>query len=302
MIVDTHAHMNSPDFKKDFDAVMARAAKEKVGAVVNIGFDLASSQETLALTKRYEQFYGAVGVHPHDASTYNEAIEKELGQMAADAKMLAIGEIGLDYYRDLSPRDLQDQAFRAQLRMAKRLDMPIVIHCRDAFDDVLSVLVDEGPAWRGIFHAFSGDLADADRVLELGFHIGIGGIVTFKNSGLAATVSRLRKDRAQRVALYRLGAIVEQDDRVTGDEQRQDHLLVFLAAGALRHGRRVAACGDARDAVGQQALSAAHGRRGEGVHGRRAQRRSDQGRQHSGDGNRAVGIALKREIAEKVSK
>jgi len=195
MIVDTHAHMNSPDFKKDFDAVMARAAKEKVGAVVNIGFDLASSQETLALTKRYEQFYGAVGVHPHDASTYNEAIEKELGQMAADAKMLAIGEIGLDYYRDLSPRDLQDQAFRAQLRMAKRLDMPIVIHCRDAFDDVLSVLVDEGPAWRGIFHAFSGDLADADRVLELGFHIGIGGIVTFKNSGLAATVSRLPTDR-----------------------------------------------------------------------------------------------------------
>ncbi len=193
-MIDSHVHLNHPDFGPDLDGVIERAKQAGITRMVNIGFDLGSSLETVSLTERYPNLYGAVGVHPHDAATYDAEVERELERLIDNSKVLAVGEVGLDYYRDLSPRVTQREVFRSQLALARRKNMPLIIHCREAFDDVIDVLTDEGGRYRGIFHAFTGDLAMARRVLDLGFHIGIGGVVTFKNSNLADVVAGLPND------------------------------------------------------------------------------------------------------------
>jgi len=159
--------------------------------MVNIGFDLPSSQETVSLVETYDFMYGAVGVHPHDAKTYNDDVEKSLTELLQKPRILATGEIGLDFYRDLSPRDRQRDVFKRQLELAGRMNKPVVIHCRDAFDDTIRILSEHADKHRGIFHAFSGDSEMAKDVLDLGFHIGIGGVVTFRNSNLSDVVAGL---------------------------------------------------------------------------------------------------------------
>jgi TatD DNase family protein len=193
-MIDSHVHLNHADFGGDLDHVMARAKEAGITKMVNIGFDLGSSRETVSLAKRHADVFGAVGVHPHDAATYDDEVEQEIERLVDNEKVIAVGEIGLDYYRDLSPRETQRDVFRRQLALARRKNMPVIIHCRDAFDDVIHVLSEEGERYRGIFHAFTGDHDMAGRVLDLGFHIGIGGVVTFKNSGLAGVVAELPPD------------------------------------------------------------------------------------------------------------
>lgn len=190
-MIDSHVHLNHADYAKDRDAVISRAREAGLTGMVNIGFDLESSRETVALTEKYPFIYGAVGVHPHDAKTFTDDVETELADMLEKTDIVAVGEIGLDYYRDLSPRDTQRSVFRRQLALAAQKDAPVIIHCRDAFKDVLDVLAEEGGHYDGIFHAFSGDLAMARDVLSLGFHIGIGGVVTYKNTNLREVVSGL---------------------------------------------------------------------------------------------------------------
>ncbi len=190
-MIDSHTHLNHSDFEQDFDSIIQRALDAGITRMVNIGFDLGSSRETVALVKKYAFMDGAVGVHPHDARTYDDEVEDELSELLASPGVLAVGEIGLDYYRDLSPRDLQRDVFRRQLGLARRASKPIIIHCRDAFDDVISILRAEGPPWQGIFHAFTGDAEMAGTVLDLGFHIGIGGVVTFRKSNLGQVVAGL---------------------------------------------------------------------------------------------------------------
>jgi TatD DNase family protein len=190
-MIDSHVHMNHEDFRDDFEAVLSRARDAGVTHMVNIGFDLESSRETVRLTEQIDLFYGAVGVHPHDASSYTTEVEQKLEELLSKERIVAVGEIGLDFYRDLSPRDVQREVFVKQIRLAKRNGVPIIIHCRDAFDDVVSVLRCEAESYRGIFHAFGGDRTMAQTVLDLGFHIGIGGIVTFKKSNLADVVAEL---------------------------------------------------------------------------------------------------------------
>lgn len=190
-MIDSHVHLNHPDFKEDFDAVLERAREAGVSHMVNIGFDMASSRETVALAERYPFIYGAVGVHPHDAKTYDDVVERELETLLDHPRVIAVGEIGLDFYRDLTPRDAQRDVFRSQLRLAARRDMPIIIHCRDAFSDIITLLRQESDTYTGIFHAFTGDAGMAQEVLDLGFHIGIGGVVTFRNSNLAEVVTGL---------------------------------------------------------------------------------------------------------------
>jgi TatD DNase family protein len=190
-MIDSHVHLNHSDFEPDLDSIIQRALDAGVTRMVNIGFDLGSSRETAAMVKKYPFMDGAVGVHPHDARTYNDEVEEALSELLEGRGVLAVGEIGLDYYRDLSPRDVQRDVFRRQLGLARRANKPIIIHCRDAFDDVISVLRAEGPPWRGIFHAFTGDAEMAGTVLDLGFHIGIGGVVTFRNSNLGEVVAGL---------------------------------------------------------------------------------------------------------------
>jgi TatD DNase family protein len=193
-MIDSHVHLNMSDYRDDLDEVIERARLAGVTAMMNIGFDLASSKATVALTEKYPAIRGAVGVHPHDARTYTDRVEQELSAMLDKPKIDALGEIGLDYYRDLSPRDTQQAVFKRQLALARSKGKPIVIHCRDAFDDVMAILSAEGASYDGVFHAFSGDAAMARDVLSLGFHIGVGGVVTFKNARLREVVTAIPMD------------------------------------------------------------------------------------------------------------
>jgi TatD DNase family protein len=193
-MIDSHVHLNLPQYRGDLDRVLENAREAGVERMVNIGFDLASSRDTVALTDRHPFILGAVGVHPHDARTYNEEVERELAGMLSRPSIVAVGEIGLDYYRDLSPRDVQQDAFRRQIALAREHDMPIIIHCRDAAPDVLEILALEASRYDGIFHAFSGDARMAEEVLRLGFHIGVGGVVTFKNAQLRDVVAEVPLD------------------------------------------------------------------------------------------------------------
>ncbi|NIM19303.1 MAG: YchF/TatD family DNA exonuclease [Candidatus Latescibacteria bacterium] len=190
-MIDSHCHLNDSAYNEDLEAVLSRAIEAGVSGMVNVGFDLPSSQETAEFAAKYPFIYGVVGVHPHDAKTYNADVETGIERLLEEPGILGVGEIGLDFYRDLSPRAIQLDVFRKQIALSQRKNKPIIIHCRDAFDEVIAILEAEGEAYTGIFHAFSGDVEMAKQVLALGFHIGVGGVVTFKNSRLSRTVAEL---------------------------------------------------------------------------------------------------------------
>ncbi len=172
-MIDSHCHLDFPHFAEDRGDVLARAAAAGVTAIINPGTDLESSRRALTLAESHNNVYAAVGVHPHDASSLTEETISQLSQLAAHPEVVAIGEIGLDYYRDLSPRAQQIAAFEAQLSLAAQLDLPVIVHQREAADDVLSALrswaVGGHPGC--VLHAFSGDLAMANEAILLSFFI-----------------------------------------------------------------------------------------------------------------------------------
>jgi TatD DNase family protein len=194
-MIDSHCHLNLRHFEDDRETAIANAVSDGVLAFMNIGYDRESLRDTLELVERYPFIFGAAGVHPHDANTLDEALERDVRHALDHARVVAVGEIGLDFYRDLTPREVQQDVFRRMIRLAREKDKPIVIHCRDAFDEVIETLASEGTGYRGIFHAFSGSEADANRIFELGFHVGIGGVVTYRNAHLAETVMALPLER-----------------------------------------------------------------------------------------------------------
>ena len=192
-LTDTHTHLDFPQFDGDRERVIERAATAGVRAIVNVGTDLASSRAAVALAEACPQIYAAVGVHPHDAKTLTGNMLEELRALALHPKVVAIGEIGLDFFRDLSPRDKQRQAFQQQLALASEAGKPVIVHDRDAHSEVMAILrhwacpersrraeSDHRPL--GVLHCFSGDLAMAQEAIELGFYISIAGPVTFKNA------------------------------------------------------------------------------------------------------------------------
>ena len=184
-LVDSHCHLDSPQFDADREAVIGRSAESGVMTVVNPGVDVPSSRAAVALAQQHESIYAAVGVHPHDAKTLDADALEELKSLARSPKVVAIGEIGLDYYRNLSPREVQRRAFETQLEMAAELGLPVIVHDRDAHDDVLKILHDwhsTVAARVGVLHSFSGDVSLAERALEMGFFIGVSGPVTYKNA------------------------------------------------------------------------------------------------------------------------
>ena len=192
MLVDSHAHLESREFAADLDEVVERARSAGVGEILNVGYDAESIAKTVALTERFEEVYGAVGIHPHNAKDYGGALEEDIKKQLLRKRILAVGEIGLDYYRDLSPRGTQRDVFRRQIGIALYFGKPIIVHCREAFDDVVKILSEEGAGDAGgVFHAFSGSGEEARIVMDLGFHLGIGGPVTYRNSRLPAVASRL---------------------------------------------------------------------------------------------------------------
>ncbi len=180
MLIDSHAHLNFSQFKNDRDQVIRRALSAGVTTIINVGTDLASSEDSVALAHRYPSVYAAVGIHPHDASQLSPKALDRLAALARADKTVAIGEIGLDFYRDLSPRDQQRKAFRQQIRLAIDLHMPVVVHDRDAHAEVLEILKEE-QAHRagGVLHCFSGDIHMARQVLDMGFFISFAGPITY---------------------------------------------------------------------------------------------------------------------------
>ena len=184
-LTDTHAHLDFPRFKSDRERVIKRAAAAGVKAIINVGVSLASSQAAVALAESYPQVYAAVGVHPHDAKTVTKEVLEELRALASHPKVVAIGETGLDFFRDLSPRDKQRQAFQQQLALASEVGKPVIIHDRDAHKEIMSILrrwIRGSHKPVGVLHCFSGDLAMAQEAIELGFYISTAGPVTFKNA------------------------------------------------------------------------------------------------------------------------
>lgn len=189
-LVDTHAHLDSSRYDKDRAAVISRAREAGVTQTITIGGSLEASRRAVALAQEYPFLYAAVGIHPHNAVDLNGTTLAELRELAQQPKVVAVGEIGLDFYRDLSPRDVQRRAFQAQLAWAAKLGKPVVIHDRDAHQKVLEILADwaAGQAHSplagrlGVLHTFSGDLSMAERAIELGFYLSISGPVTYQNA------------------------------------------------------------------------------------------------------------------------
>ncbi len=182
MYIDTHAHLNMPEYS-DIAEVLSRAAAAGVLTIIDVGFDLVSSRTSVRLSDSYDQIFSAVGIHPHDASDFKDSDLDELRKLVLNPKVVAIGECGLDYYRNLSPGDAQIEMFRREIGLARELKLPMIVHSRDAHDDVLRILHEEaGGGLTGVMHCFSGDERIARLTLDLGFYVSFAGPLTFKNA------------------------------------------------------------------------------------------------------------------------
>ncbi len=189
MWIDSHAHLEMKEFDPDRDVVIERARAAGVSQIVTVGTNLSLSRKAVALTRKYETVYATVGIHPHDAVRAGLSVFDELKSLAGEGKVVAYGEIGLDFFHHHSPRQAQIDAFGAQLELASELGLPIVIHDRDAHQETLSMVGASGLR-RGVFHCFSGDWAMAKQCLDLGFYLSVPGVVTFEKSKMLQDVVR----------------------------------------------------------------------------------------------------------------
>lgn len=191
MLIDTHVHLNNTDLAADLPGVLARATAAGVERFIVVGWDIASSERAVALAEADPRIFAVVGVHPHDAQHWNEDAAGRLRGWAGNPRVVAIGEIGLDFFRDLSPRPSQYAAFRAQLALAAELALPVVIHCRDAYEETLAILEAEAsPTVPIIMHCFLGTMAHAERLWVRGWFMGVDGPITFKVNDDLRTILR----------------------------------------------------------------------------------------------------------------
>ena len=182
MFIDSHAHIQLDRFDSDRSVVIERAKNSQVSIILVVGFDISTSHLAVELADRYDHIYATVGLHPHDAKRFTPQTLREIALLAEHPKVVALGEMGLDYHRNLSPKSVQKRVFEEQLDLATQLDLPIVVHNRNAFDDILSILENRPQLTGGVLHCFSENTKSMDRVIDVGFHIGIGGPVTYKKS------------------------------------------------------------------------------------------------------------------------
>ncbi len=202
MLFDTHVHMNDPAFDADRDALISSFPQQGVGLAMNVGCSLASSRDAIALAEKYPHIYAAVGTHPDAADEVNDQVLEEYRKLCKlHPKVKAIGEIGLDYYYEDIPRQVQKQAFIAQLELARELDLPVVVHERDAHDDGMTI-IKQFPTVTGVFHCYSGSAEMARQLVKLGWYIGFTGVLTFKNARKAV-------ETAQAIPLERI--VLETD-------------------------------------------------------------------------------------------
>ena len=189
MISDAHAHLDMSHFDQDREEVIARAVQAGLKWIINICMIGDGAEEAYALVERHPALWAMAGCHPHDAKDFFLADLGRLEDLAAKEKVVGIGEIGLDFHRDYSPRVDQEQVFSAQLDLARRLNLPVAIHDRNAHQPTLDLIKEIGNGVEGLFHCFSGDVAMARRVLDLGFHISIPGVVTFPKAQVTREVA-----------------------------------------------------------------------------------------------------------------
>ncbi len=201
MIFETHAHLNDPAFDEDRESLILGLPERGIGAVMNVGCCLESSHDCIALAEKYPFVYASVGSHPDSADEVDERALEEYRRMAQHPKVKAIGEIGLDYYYETIPRSLQQKAFRLQMELAQELQLPVIVHERNAHDDGMRI-VKEFPGVTGVFHCYSGSAEMARQLVDLGWYIGFTGVLTFKNARKAV-------ETAQAIPLERI--VLETD-------------------------------------------------------------------------------------------
>jgi TatD DNase family protein len=191
-LVDTHAHIEMAEFDNDRNKVIMRAEQEGICALINVGADLKSSRLSVALADSVGMIYAAVGIHPHTAVEANERVYEEITELSRNRKVVAIGEIGLDYHYNFSPRNVQQTVFREQIRMAKNLNLPVIIHNRESDEDMIRILKEENIAdIGGVMHCFAGSTELAKTCLDMGLYIAVGGLLTFQK---AENIRRIVKE------------------------------------------------------------------------------------------------------------
>lgn len=219
-LIDTHCHLDFSDFDKDRESVIKDSKDSGIVRIMNVSSSIKSCDKTLELVDSHDFIYGSIGIHPHDASYVTEAVIGALKNMAKNRKIRAIGEVGLDYYRDLSPRDKQKDVFLRFIELSKELALPLIIHARNSLSETLEIIKDNaGMSHSGVFHCFSGDKDSIPKILDLGFYISFTCSLTFKNAHAS-------RELAKCVPLERL--LLETD-------------APFMAPQALRGKRNVPA-------------------------------------------------------------
>ena len=198
MLVDSHCHLDFPELSAELDEVVARARRAGVRLMITIGTKLTEFDRVRAIAERYDDIYCSVGIHPHEAGAEPEADAERLARLSEHPKVVAIGETGLDYFYDHSPRDAQARSFRAHVGAARLTGLPVIVHTRDADDDTAAILTEEMErgAYPGLIHCFTSTQQLAERAVDLGLTISLSGIVTFKSAAaLQATTSWVPADR-----------------------------------------------------------------------------------------------------------
>ena len=197
MLIDSHVHLEMSEYNEDRDEVIKRAQDKGVGYIITIGIDVDSCRQALELADTYDTVYAIVGIHPHNAKHIDGKTYTQLKKFVLHEKVRAVGEIGLDFYRNLSPQDVQLKRFRELIALAREVNLPVVVHDRDAHRETLSILREE-KAFEvgGVIHCFSGDYAMASKCFDMGFYISIPGTVTFRKAHtLQEVVKRSPLDR-----------------------------------------------------------------------------------------------------------
>ena len=189
-IFDSHAHYDMERFKSDKNKLIAEFKEKGIVAITNIGADMQSSRNSIKLANEHDYFYATVGVHPHSAKEMVDKDFIELEKLTKNKKCVAIGEIGLDYHYDYSPRDVQKQRFRDQMKLAQKLKMPVVIHSREATEDVITILKEFSDV-KCVIHSFSGSVETARIMLKMGHYLGFTGVVTFQNARVPKEVAAM---------------------------------------------------------------------------------------------------------------
>lgn len=184
-MIDTHVHLDFKEFDRDREEAIKRFFDAGGEKMINVGCDLASSERSVELAEKNENIFASVGVHPHDAENLDKTVLERLEELVVKEKVMAMGEIGLDFFRDLSPREIQIEAFRSQIELAKKHKKPVIIHCRDAYVDMVEILKSSKVSgWMGVMHCFLGSWPIAEELLKMGFYLGFTGAITYPKKRL----------------------------------------------------------------------------------------------------------------------